>query len=91
VHALKVVTESEDVAKLQKARYFSVLLDETNDISCAKNLMLYCQFLDRENNKKDFEFMKLLALKECDADLIFKSVVEYFHEIDVSINKIIIH
>jgi len=38
VHALNVVTESEDVAKLQKARYFSLLLDESNDISCAKNL-----------------------------------------------------
>jgi len=33
--------------------------------------------------------MKLLALKECDVDSIFKSVVEYFREIDVSINKMI--
>ena len=77
VHALNAVTESEDVAKLQKARYFSLLLDESNDISCAKNLMVYCQFL------------KLLALKECDADSIFKSVAEYFHEIDVSMDKMI--
>ena len=53
VHALNAVTESEDVAKLQKARCFSLLLDESNDISCAKNLMVYCQFLDRENNKKN--------------------------------------
>ena len=33
--------------------------------------------------------MKLLALKEYNADLIFKLVVEYFHEIDVSINKMV--
>ncbi|XP_065892733.1 zinc finger protein 862-like [Dysidea avara] len=89
VHALNAVTESEDVAKLQKARYFSLLLDESNDISCAKNLMVYCQFLDRENNKKELKFMKLLALKECDPDSIFKSVAEYFHEIDVSMDKMI--
>ena len=33
--------------------------------------------------------MKLLALKECDADSIFKSVAEYFHEIGVSMDKMI--
>jgi len=51
--------------------------------------LLYCQLLDREYNKKELKFMKFLALKECDADSIFKSVVEYFREIDVSINKMI--
>ena len=51
--------------------------------------MVYCQFLDRENNKKELKFMKSLALKECDADSIFKSVAEYFHKIDVSMDKMI--
>ena len=43
VYALNAVTEAEDVENLQKARYFSLLLDESNDITCAKNLMIYCQ------------------------------------------------
>ena len=34
--------------------------------------------------------MKLLALKGCDADSIFKSVAEYFHETDVSLDKMIV-
>ena len=44
VHALNTVTEAQDVGNLQKARYFSLLLDKSNDITCVKNLMIYCQF-----------------------------------------------
>ena len=44
VHAFNTVTEAQDVGNLQNARYFSLLLDESNDITCAKNLMIYCQF-----------------------------------------------
>ena len=40
VHALNAVTKANDVGKLQKASYFLLLLDESNDITCAKNLMI---------------------------------------------------
>jgi len=52
-------------------------------------LKILCQFLDRDTNNKELKFMKLLALKECDADSIFTSVTKYFADIDVSINKMI--
>jgi len=81
VYALNSVTESEDVTK---TRCLSLLLDESNNILCAKDLTVYCQFLDRENNKKELKFIKLLTLKECDAGSIFKLVAEYFHRIDNS-------
>ena len=89
VHALNAVTEAQDVGNLQKARYFSLLLDESNDITCAKNLMIYCQFLNAYRKKIELKFMKLLALQECDAMSIFTSVVKYFEEIQVSMDKLI--
>ena len=89
VHALNAVTEADDVGKLQKARYFSLLLDESNDITCAKNLMIYCQFLDIDKKKIEVKFMKLVALQECDAQSIFTSVVKYFDHIEVSLDKLI--
>ena len=89
VHALNAVTEAQDVGNLQKARYFSLLLDESNDITCAKNLMIYCQFLNAYRKKIELKFMKLLALQECDAMSIFTSVVKYFEEIKVSMDKLI--
>ena len=64
-------------------------VDESNDISCTKNLIVYCQFLDRDTKNKELKFMKLLALKECDADSIFTSVTKYFAEINVSTDKMI--
>ena len=89
VHALNAVTEAQDVGNLQKARYFSLLLDESNDITCAKNLMIYCQFLNAFRKKIELKFMNLLALQECDAMSIFTSVVKYFEEIQVSMDKLI--
>ena len=74
MHALNAVTEAQDVGK---ARYFSLLLDESDDITCAKNLMIYCQFLNAYRKKIELKFMKLLALQECDAMSIFASVVKY--------------
>ena len=49
---LNAVTEAQDVGDLHTARYFSLILDEPNDIRYAKNLLVYCQFLD-VNKKKD--------------------------------------
>ena len=39
--------------------------------------------------KIELKFMKLLALQECDAMSIFTSVVKYFEEIQVSMDKLI--
>ena len=89
VHALNAVTEAEDVGNLQKARCFSLLLDKSNDITCAKNLLIYCQFLDVDRKKVELKFMKLVALQECNAESIFKSVVKYFDEIKVSLDRLI--
>ena len=89
VHALNTVTEAQDVGNLQKARYFSLLLDESTEITCAKNLMIYCQFLNACRNKVELKFMKLLALQECDAMSIYTSVVKYFEKIQVTMDKLI--
>ena len=51
IHALNAVVEITDTKKLQHAKYFSLLLDELNDISNVKNLLIYCQFLDTEKRK----------------------------------------
>ena len=40
VHALNAVTKADDVGKLQKASYFSLLLNKSNYITYAKNFMV---------------------------------------------------
>ena len=51
VHALNGVVEGDDMNKLKQARYFSLLLDESNDVSNTKNLLIYCQYLDSIKKK----------------------------------------
>ena len=45
VHALNAVVETDDIQSLKQERYFSLLVDESNDVSNAKNLLVYCQYI----------------------------------------------
>ena len=89
VHALNGVVEADDMNKLKQARYFSLLLDESNDISNTKNLLIYCQYLDSMKKKVELKFMKLLSLEECDAQAIFIAVTDFFSQNEVTTQKLI--
>ena len=89
MHALNGVVEADDMNKLKQARYFSLLLDESNDISNTKNLLIYCQYLDSMKKKVELKFMKLLSLKECDAQAIFIAVTYLFSQNEVATQKLI--
>ena len=92
VHALNAVVETDDIQSLQQACYFSLLVEESNDVSNAKNLLIYCQYLllDLVRKKVELKFIKLLPLKECDAQTIFTVVTGFFTQNKVSIEKLII-
>ena len=89
MHALNSVVETDDIQSLKQARYFSLLLDESNDVSNAKNLLVYCQYLDSVRKKVEIKFIKLLTLKECDAQAIFTAVTDFFTQNEVAVEKLI--
>ena len=64
-------------------------MDESNDISTAKNLMLYVQFVDTSIRRKQLKFLKNLPLKECDATSITTAIISFFHSINISLEKAI--
>ena len=41
VHSLNAVVEIDDIQSLRNARFYSLLVDESNDISTTKNLLIY--------------------------------------------------
>ena len=45
VHSLNAVVELDDIQSLSIARFYSLLVDESNDISTTKNLLIYFQFV----------------------------------------------
>lgn len=50
--------------------------------------MIYCQFVNADK-KIVLKFIKLVALHEYDAKSIFTSVLKYFDDIQVSLDKLI--
>ena len=87
VHALNSVVEDNDVMKLKQANFFSLLLDESNDISVTKNLMLYVQFVNPTLHSVEVMFLKSIPFHNCDADSISTAIVEFFKTKDVDLEK----
>ena len=79
VHSLNAVVELDDIQSLRNARFYSLLVDESNDISTTKNLLIYFQFVNAKSCTLEVKFMKLLALKQCDATAISKEIIDYLH------------
>ena len=89
VHALNRVVENSGLEKIRKAAFYSLLIDESNDISVTKNLMMYVQFIDGEEKRVRVMYLKTLPLKSCDADSILLAIVEFFQSIQVDLLKMV--
>ena len=89
VHALNSVVENNDISKLKEASFFSLLLDESNDISVTKNLMVYVQFVDVTSNSVEVMFLRNAPLSTCDADSIVSVITEIFTTMGVNLKKMI--
>jgi hypothetical protein len=90
VHSLNAVVEQDDILSLRNVRIYSLLVDESNDISTVKNLLIYFQFVNTQKCTVEVKFMKALPLKECDATSIAKEILNYFNENELPIEKVIL-
>jgi hypothetical protein len=89
VHALNAIVEENDIQSLRNARFYFILVDESND-STTKNLLIYCQFANTNSDKLEVKFMKVLPLKECDAVSISKVILDFLNQNLVSLEKLIL-
>ena len=90
VHALNAIVEENDIQSLRNARFYSLLVDESNDISTTKNLLIYCQFVNTKSGKLEVKFMKVLPLKECDAVSISQVILDFLNQNLISLEKLIL-
>ena len=75
------------VNELQKAEYFGMSLDSSMDVSSTENMTIVVRYLDKKNEIVE-TFLKLLSIKEKNAEYIFKTVVGFFTPQNL-INKIV--
>lgn len=82
--------ETEKIVDILQTRKFSILIDESTDISDIKIMCVLVQFLSKENEIKT-QLLDLIALKatDCSAKNLFQSFKELLNNKKIPINNII--
>ena len=73
---------------LQK-QHFSLIIDETNDVSCKKCLTLVARYFDSDENITKDTFLAMLELENCDSKSIFDCIVNFFKTHNIPFNNCI--
>lgn len=72
-----------------KKNKFSLLIDETTDISTEKSLAMVVRFYDDHNKKVSDNFFGLLKLTDSTAESIFSAVIDHFKKLDIPIENLV--
>ncbi|VEN52684.1 unnamed protein product [Callosobruchus maculatus] len=77
------------LASILKRSFFSVIIDETTDVSTSKCLVIIVRFYSREESRVKDCFFGLIELTTSSAEDIFKATVGIFHKFDIPLENII--
>ena len=69
--------EAQLVAEIKAAKFYSLIIDESTDISTESHLVIYAKYLDHKNSDSKTAFLKLLKLPAGTAAAIYLSVSNY--------------
>lgn len=69
--------------------HFSVIIDETTDVSTAKELAVVTRVYDSESMNTDCPLYDLLEITHGDAESMFQALVGLFERDGISLNHII--
>ena len=87
VEALGTWVDESLLARLQNARYFSLLADESTDITTIKELSVVCRWV--ENSLPVEHFIEIIPLKKADAQTIYATLFDCLKVKGVQISKLI--
>lgn len=76
----------EELLECIKNNNFSLLIDESTDISCEKNLCLVARYITEDFCVVD-DFLSLLTVKEATAEALYSIIVNFFNENNVPYKK----
>ena len=74
---------------VKNSSFISILIDESNDISMTKNLILYVQYLSKNPVSPQVKFLKNIPLVGCDAESIASVIHSFFEEKGIDMNKLV--
>lgn len=76
------------IAVLRESK-FSLIVDETTDISTKKSLVLVVRYMDRLSQSIQDKFLALLELFKTDAESIFQAIKDFFAENEIPFKNLI--
>ena len=86
IHVMSSYLEEELIQLMHNSPFIGLMIDESTDLSVRKNLVLYVNVLER--GVVGTYFAKLIELKQCDAQAIFNSIVEYLENSSIDIQRV---
>ena len=87
-NALAPYFHQELVARLRKG-YFSLIIDETTDVSVHKELAVVIRQFDKENMKVRCSLYDLVELPHGTAEILFNTLMDMFEKDDIPLSNII--
>ena len=61
-----------------KSSYFSLIIDETTDVSITKELAVVCRYYDNNKHKVVIEFYEMIPIVSATTESIFKHLADAF-------------
>lgn len=77
------------LSKTLQASKFSLIIEESTDVSVKKNLVLVARFYNKATKKVCDKFAALLEVMDASADAIYKSILAFFETNKIPINNLI--
>lgn len=80
---------SQQLTSLMKYNVFSLIIDETTDVSVHKSLVMVIRLFDKKVEKINDYFLALIELENADASGIFEAITNKLKQHDVPIKNLV--
>ena len=87
VEALNEVVENDIIQDLQVCSFYSLMADESTDISVSKNLILYVRYI--KSCKSLTRYLKLITLTQGDAETIYTAISHFLSDNNIEKTKLV--
>ena len=85
------VLESKLLDKVRKSQFFSILCDESTDISNSKKLILYVRLIDPDTFVASTHFLGNITVEgsSCTAEVLFNLIINFLQDKGIDLSRLI--
>lgn len=88
IKSCKSVILSKIVRKIEKSVFFSILVDETTDMSVKEQMSLCIRYFDVEENRIREDFISFIEMSSCTGQTIYSEIKTILERLGLDINNV---